>query len=220
MCTLRQKPVKMRIVIEYYDIESLDIDALFQFGDDFFDSSLDFDFCANEECYARLLEGRADLAITNRPLASPEKFGFNTLRICPTCVGFSETSPLARKESVTLKDFEGWTFLSILGGGATNRAILDLFDDEGVDVASRSFSYDFATLIKLLRNGQGFHVFPEDFGNRLTADSGIVVKPISLAKPIFELCLVWEKARYQDRRLQDLIEFLMDNTCGILAKTA
>ena len=198
--------------VEFYDIDYVNIDRALEFERVSADHALvKVKYLTNMECYRQLLSKRIDLAITNRPFASPEKFEFISLNKSRAYFAVSENNPLAKKEVLEPSDFEGQTFFSIIDAENTNRFIIERFAELGVQLLVEEVAYDMGSLSSMIRGDRGFHVVPEGYTAPLEGRPGIVTRLLPGFKDVFEIGIVRARNREPRPFVDELVDFIVSD---------
>lgn len=209
----------IRLAIEFYDIDIVNLDGLLAFEKAAMDNpTLEVRFLSNMDCYRQLLDGRIDIAITNRPFIDAGKFEFAPLKADRACFAVSERNPLASKERLEPGDFAGQTFLAIIDADGTNQAILQRFSELGVSPLVEAVTYDMNSLASIIRSNRGFHTCPEEYTAPLKERPGIAVRVLPGFDGIFELGLVYAKSHAKNPALASLVDFVRQHTAEVVAR--
>ncbi len=73
------KTETLRVAVEFYDMRTLNVEKLFEFERETRGRvAVDVKYCTNDDCYYRLINNQADVAIANEPLLrQPEFLSYN-----------------------------------------------------------------------------------------------------------------------------------------------
>lgn len=205
------RPV-IRLSIEFYDIDAVNLDALLTFEESSpMGARIEVKYLSNMECYRQLLDGRVDIAVTNRPLANAAKFDFVSLQKSRAFIAVSADNPLAQVERLSAEDFEGQTVFNIIDATNTNQKLMETFAAAGVNILVEEVSYDMSSLASMIRTNRGIHIVPEVYTAPLAGKAGIVTRVLPGFGDIFEIGLVRAKHRPLRREIDEFVAFALEN---------
>lgn len=202
----RGKRPCVRIVVEPYCSETVDIDLLLQFEQVSSDNAtINIEFRDSDECFQQVQDGRADIAIINEPTTDRDKFDYYLVDKAHALAMLAKNDPIAQRENLEPEDFEGYVLLGIAGARDTNKRINEVFVSRGIHVDMRTFSYDADSLRLLVRNGRGIHLIPNHLNGRFQEDSDLAFVRFPAADSVFEIGLALKRT---DARPPYIEEFL------------
>jgi DNA-binding transcriptional LysR family regulator len=159
-----------------------------------------------------LLAGRIDAALVRPPVTHPDLAAIRA-RAEPLVAALPAGHPLAARETLTLRDFDGAPFIAY----ATHEAryfhdlVVTLFAEAGVQPAIVQQLAQIHSILALVRAGLGLALVPQA-AERLRLD-GVAYRPLALDHPRpVELVLAWRRAH--DNPLIDRLIALLPGVAG------
>lgn len=207
----------LRIAVEFYDATSLNTEKLFHFDEVSQGRvSVDVKYCTSDDCYYRLMNNQADVAITNAPAMRRHEFTTYELSESDAVMMMGASNPLAEKSVLETRDLESQTVLGIVGCEWTSRSIEDAFTKHGVHPNMENVSFTTDALVALLLNGRGYHIAPELYARTFKDASDIVVRRLPFHVPPFKLSLVLYEKRPLKLYVDEFVEWFLKNADGII----
>ena len=212
------KTETLRVAVEFYDMRTLNVEKVFEFERETRGRvAVDVKYCTNDDCYYRLINNQADVAIANEPLLRQPEFLSYNLCVSDAVVMMGATNPLASKEPLGLDDLAKQKALGIIGCEWTSRFIDEAFAGYGLSFKVENASFSTDSLVSLLLDGRGYHIAPEVFARGFDESSGIVVKTLTSFLPPFKLALsVYEKRPFK-LYVDEFVKWFLANTDSILS---